>query len=930
MTPPMPDWKREVHARLAGAGLRPEREREVVEEFAQHLEDRYRDLIGRGVPEVDAIAETRRELDAARFDRDIARAVLDPPSAPPPPHVDGLPARQWVSGLWQDLRYAARALRRTPGFLIAAAATVALSTGPTIAAIGVANWLFFRPLPGVLAPERMAVVWFGTWSEEGSFSPSRVSYAHLADMRARFTTIDAITGHTSSSVNLALDTAAPRVAAGWFVMANFFDVLGVRFQEGRGFRPEEDWSPGGESVVVLSADLARSLFPGRPAVGRIVRVNGLAFQVVGVTSPSFRGSVLGRPADLWLPGLTSPRVHHFPPGSQAYGPERGPFSDFLVRLSPGATFDQADAELRAAARALGDRETPETVKYRTVQPTLFPEAGLDPFARRIGWSFTRLLLGIGALLVVLGAANLANLFVFRSVTRGQEAAVRRALGASGGQLVRLQLAESVLVSGIGALAGLGVAVAGKAWLDGAMVPGIGRFEIAIDWRLLAIAIAMAAGVGILLSAAPARIAARTTLTGDLSRTSRSATRSTGRLRTSLAVVQLALSLMLLVGALLFIQTLRNLRHVDLGIDPRGVSTFRFASRGQAYTPERTLQFYRDLLERLPHAPGVEAVAAANLVPVEGVTYGLRVLPPAEAASTIGKPNREAFQAALSVLSNEVTPAYFRAIGMQIIAGRTFTDAETYITGVEPGVVISASLAERLYGTTNAVGRLVTFPAQGGLPRHDAPVIGVVSDVRWGSPSRPIEHLIYLPFGGAATSVNQVLIVRSSRPAAEVTRLIEAHVSRLDPALPVARDQTMTAILDQQLAQQRVNAWALGVLAGLGFLLAAVGIHGLVAQIAGDRRREFGIRLALGATPWQIILLVLRTALFVIAIGAPLGLVLAGLGSQLVKSRLFGITPLDLAVYIVATLALAAVVVLASLGPARRASRVDPVNVLRVD
>ena len=923
----MPDWRPEIQGRLAGAGLRPEREREIVEEFAQHLEDRYLDLIARGVPEANAVAAARRELHAARFDREIARAVSDPPPRAPV----GAPARRdRVSGLWQDIRYAARALRRTPGFLIASTLTVALSTGPAIAALGVANWLFFRPLPGVIGPDRMAVVWFGTWSDEGSFSPSRVSYAHLADMRTRLTTIDAITGQSSSSINLSLDTAVPRVAAGWFVMGNFFDVLGVQFQEGRGFRSEEDRNPGGASVVVLSSFLARSLFPEGSAVGRTVRVNGLPFQVIGVTSPSFRGSVLGRAADLWLPGLTSPRVNHLSPASQAYGADRGPFSEFLVRLSPGATFAQADAELRAAARALAERQTPDTEKYRTVQPTLFPEAGLDPFTRGIGWTFTRLLLGIGTLLVVLGAANLANLFVFRGVVRGHEAAVRRALGASGSRLVRLQLAESVLVSGLGACLGLGIAVAVKAWLDGAIVPGIGRFEIVIDWRLLAIAVSIAAGVGGLLSVAPARLATRTNLTGALGNTSRSTTRSTRRLRTSLAVAQLALSLTLLVGALLFIQTLHNLRRVDLGIELRGVSTFRFASRGQAYTSERTLQLYRDLLDRLPQVPGIDAVASANLVPVEGVTYGMRVLPPAEAASTAGKPNREVFDAAMRVLSNEVSPDYFRAVGMRVLAGRTFTEAEAYAGGMEPGVVISASLAERLYGTTNAVGRLVTFPAQGGLPRHDAPVLGVVTDVRWGSPSRPIGLVVYLPFAGSVASLNQVLIVRSSRTPAEVTRLVQAEVSKLDPALPVSRDLTMTAILDQQLTQQRVNAWALGVLAGLGFLLAAVGIHGLVAQTVSDRMREFGVRLALGATRRQIVLLVLRSALFIVALGAPLGVLFAGLGSQLVKSRLFGIAPFDTLVYLAATLALAAVVVISSLSPAWRASQTDPARTLKYE
>jgi predicted permease len=929
------DWKAEIRSRLSGSDLQPAREQEIVEEFAQHLEDRYRESLARGASDVDAVAAARREIDAGGWlAREIGRAVTDPVPTPPIGRSsDSGPGRynlqQWLSGVWQDARYATRTLRRSPGFFAAATLTVAMSTGPTIAAIGVANGLFFRPLPGVQAPHRMAFVWFGRWGEEGSFSPSFVSYAHVASMQARLTTVAGFTGQSSNAVNLSVDGGEPRIVPAGFVMGNFFDVLGVRFVEGRGFRPQEDRNPGGETVTVLSADLAQLLFPTGSAIGRIVRINGQPFEVVGVAAPAFRGTTLGQAEDLWLPGLSKPRINHAPRDRWAYDPDRGPFYEFIIRLSPGATFWQADAELRAAALALVDGEVAGGDRFKTVQPFLFPEFGLEPLTRGSAWSFTRMLLVVGTLLVLLGGANLANLFVFRGITRGHEAAVRRALGASGPRLARLHLAEALIVSGCGALLGVALAAGVKAVLDGSRMPFAGVVDIVIDWRLLAIAMAIAVAIGTFLSVAPARLAARSDLALAIGRGGRSAIRSSVRLRTGLAALQLALSLILLVGALLFVQTLHNLRRVDLGVDLHGVTTFAFAARGQGYTSERTMRFSQDLLERVRQLPGIEAVSVSGNLPVGGVRHGSRVLPPKEAAETLAKSNREAFAAAIRILTNDVSPEYFKAFGMRFLTGRTFTEAEAYTEGIEPAVIISASLAERLYGTTNAVGRLVTFPAQGNLPRHDAPVVGVVNDVRWGNPTRPVELLLYRPFADSA-GLGQIFAVRASAGSPDVVRMVRAEAAKLDPMLPMARDRTLVALLDERLTQERTSAWTFATLAGLGFLLAAVGIHGLVSQTVADRMREFGLRLAIGATRLEVVRLVLRSALLVIAIGAPLGLLMAGLGSQYIESRLFGVKPLDAVIYTVASLTLAAVVVLASLAPAWRASRVDPVDVLRVE
>jgi predicted permease len=918
----MRDWRELVRARLRETGADPDRDPALVDEVAQHLEDRYRTARASGAGEAGAERAALRELDGSeRLAAELAARRAPTPVTP------GGPSARPFAGLWQDLRYAVRTLRRTPGFTIAAVLTVMLSTGPTMAALGVVNWLFFRPVPGVHEPGRLGFVWFGRWENEGrSFSPSWVSYHHLEQMRSGFTTMTGMAGQQGGSVNVSLDGTAPRIVPAQFVTANFFEVLGTGMSEGRGFHPDDDRDPGGATVAVLDRDLAGALFGDEPAVGRSVRLNGHEFTVIGVARADFEGTVIGRRASLWLPARATPRLNHSPRERWAYGPDRGPFYELIVRLRPEATFEQADAELRSAALALAGQGVPEASKYKTVHPTLFPRLGLEPFARESMKPFAGQLLGLAAVLVLLGIANLANLFLFRGARRTHESALRRSLGASAGRLAQLHVVETLLVSAAGAVLGVGIAAGLAAMLDATVVPGVGTLDVAIDWRLVMMAAALAIAVGLLLGLAPARLAARSRLTGTLSADARTGTRTGGRLRTGLAAVQLALSLTLLVGGLLFVQTLRRLGDVDLGFDARPVSTFSFALRGQAYSTERTRQFYRDLVARLGAEPGVEAVSAATGMPLAS-SSGSRVLPP-DVAALQGKTNRELADLGLRVLTNEVTPGYFRTFGMHVVAGRTFTEAEAYTPGIEPGVIISASLAERLFGTTNAVGRLVSFPGQGGLPRHDAPVVGVVNDVRARGPRRPPDFMLYRPFGDV--NVNHFVLVRSARSEAEVARLVQAAAATIDPIVPMGWDRSMTELFNRQVAEQRIFAGVLGVLAALGFLLAGIGVYGLVSQGVVERVREFGIRMAIGAGRGEIARLVLRQALVIAAIGVPLGLLLAGLGSQLVESQLFGVTPLAPGVYAAAVLALVAAVFVAVVPPALRAVRVNPVEVMRVE
>ncbi|HET9372141.1 MAG TPA: ABC transporter permease [Vicinamibacterales bacterium] len=906
--------RRLIRDRVAAARLAPEAEASVVDELVQHVEDRRRDLIARGLPEAVALAKSLLEIEGhERLARDL-RQVMPHQHTPSPE-----PAPRWWSGAWADLRYAARTLRRSPGFALAAIVTVALSTGPTMAALGIANAMFWRPVPAAPEPDRLGVVWFGRWVDGESFSPWRVSYGHVAEMSKTFTTIAAIAGTSSDRVNLVAPELPARLVDAEAVNANYFDVLGVPLAAGRGFQVDEDRAPGGALVTIVSHELAQTLGRDRAVVGRTVIVNGSELTVIGVAAPGFRGTVTGRRADLWFTGMTSARLNHFPADRWAYQPNRGPFYAFVFRLAPGASFDQAQAELTGAARGLAAAKAPGAEIFESRGPTVFHGLGVEPLARGETWRTVQLLLMVGALLAALGAANLGNLFIFRTVARTQEAAVRRALGASAARLARLLVTESILISSLGALLGLALTLLSRSALSTAPLTGIRPLELAIDWRLVALATLLASTIGVLLGLAPARIAARASLSSAMAQRTRGTSRSGSRLRVGLAVAQLALSLMLCAGAVLFVQTLQNLRGVDLGFVPDGVATLSFSFRTQGYDDARTKQFLHELLDRVAASPGIEAAAVAQDVPMVGGGLVVQARRPDQDATT------ESTEAAVV----DVTAWYFRTLGIPIIAGRAFTDDESFVSKPEPRVIVNRSLARRLFGTDNAVGRTLIVPAALGNGPQEVAIIGVAGDVHWQSANAPPDMRIFRPYGVSPAVLGGVLTVKASR-AADGLRVARSEASRIDAHLPVAQERSLRAIVDGTLAQPRLFAWVLGVLAGLGFLLAAVGVHGLVSQVVAERTREFGIRLALGATPRDVVGLVIRNGALVIALGVPMGVAATALSSRLVASQLFGVGALNPVVYGSAAAALVGVVIAASLGPAIRASRGNPVDVLRTE
>lgn len=913
----MPDWNGEIRRRLSAVRLPPEREAAIVDELAQHIEDRYQTLLASGQPVAEAERRAWRELEG---DDVLGRllAVNEPPRRPSLAALEVAPRGRLLRGLWHDVRYAVRNLRKRSMLSATILVTLAVSLGPTAAVIGMANALFFRPLPVVADQDRLLHYAFGTPRRNG-FIPHQISYANLAEIRNGATTVVGMAGQTSISGGLALDGVAPRLALGMAVTANYFDVLGVRVIAGRTFRPEEDSAPGGDPVIVLNEALARG-FLGAPdaAVGRTVLVNSVPFTVIGIAPAAFLGTNASAPSEFWIPGMSHRRASNLEPSRWAYGANQGPFNNYIVRMATGASLAQTTAELTARTRAVIEQRLGSDNPVRTIVPILQPGLAAPASLQAVAWRTMQLIGAVAGLLVLLGITNIANLLIFTGLASGRDVAVRKALGASAGRLFQLRLVESIVVTLLGALAGIGVAAGLGHFFSDFALPGIGTIEVATDWRVVLAMACLAVAAGTCAGVAPALLAVRESVTGALGRGMRTGPPRASRLRHALAAVQVALSLTLLVGALLFLMTLRHLRSVDLGFDPAGVTVVTLNVRGYGYTDARALEYQKQVADDVRQQPGIQAIGLAFSPPLfsGGLTDSMYL------------PGQDPSQAT-HVERNGVSPGYFEAVRLPIVRGRVFSEAEasgTAETDRRP-VVITETLARRLFGSDEAIGRDILTQA-GPATTVAFHVVGIARDSRFRGIERPPDALLYEPLATFPMVQNGYLVVRSTLGPREAFQIVAEAARRFDPTIPLAPETTFAARIDRQLGQQRLFAWMLGLLATIGFVLAAVGLHGLIAQTVVERRRELGIRLAIGAAPTGIVTLVLRRATLVLSMGLAAGLALAWSSGRLVESQLFGITSRDPMPYAVAAVLMIAVVILASISPAVAATRVDPIEVLK--
>jgi putative ABC transport system permease protein len=821
------------------------------------------------------------------------------------PHACWLRIHDWsLSMLWQDLRYAARLLRRSPGFAAVSGVTLALGIGATTAMATIAYAVLMRPLP-YRQPDRLVQIW--EHNPVKGWTDNIVAPANLLDWRERnrsFTGIAAYYGTNGREAFLSRSVLTgagePEMIRGLGVTTNLFEVLGVAPALGRAFTSGD---PDDAKIVVLSDGLWRRRFGARrDVVGRSITLDGAPHTVVGVMPPGF--FFPDRQAELWSTlGLSPARLRSF---------RRPHFLRTVARLKEGAALDAARADLTAIASAL-EREYPDT------NTRMYVDAG--PYQAWMVSGVQRTLLlflaAVGGVLLI-ACANVANLLIARASGRTRELAVRAALGAGRGRLVRQLLVESLLLSVIGAAAGITLTVAALrvfVALGPADLPRID--QIAPDASMLALASAVALMTTLLCGLAPAIHATRRSVEPSL----RDSGRGTGgsargsRTRASLVVVEVALAVALVVGAGLLLRSFAALQSVDPRVDRDRLLTFRVSLPGARYPKGADANaFFARLTERLRATPGVAAVSATSQLPLTGSRW--------TGDMTIeGRPPTDY---GIEIRHKEIAPGYFEAVGLAVLDGRAFEPGDTAETGRV--VIVNQALARRYFPRSRAVGQRITF----AKPGREAPwrtIVGVVEDEPQdglGEPVRPeaFESVLQNPQDALS------MVVRTSVPAESLAGSVHEIVRNLDPLLVAFEVRTMDSLISQSLDSARFSTLLVTVCGSVALLLAMVGVYGIVSCAVAHKKPEFGLRMALGANRRDVLALVVRRELGPVVAGLVLGLVLAVGVSRMLTTYLFGIGPFDLPVFAGVTGLLAATAAGAALLPAIRATRVDPLSVLR--
>jgi predicted permease len=804
----------------------------------------------------------------------------------------------WIETVWRDVRFAARTLLRSPGFTTAAVLALALGIGATTAIFSVVDAVLLRPLP-YAEPDRLAVIFNGT--------SSAVSPANFLDWRRQSSRLGSMGAAESWGPNLAGGDRAEQLR-GVRVTAGLIPLLGVKPALGRLFTPDEE-RPGQEHVVVLGYRVWQRRFGGDPSVvGRPVVLDGAPHTVVGVMPHGFEFPPFwATGAELWAPLPLTDRATN-----------RGESLRAFARLAPGATLEGARAEM-ATITARMEEANPGTNRDVTVR-------GLnDVVVGDVRLALVVLLGAVGFLLLI-ACANVAHMLLARASARHKEIAVRAALGASRARVVRHLLTESVVLAGAGGLAGLALAAAAIRGLIGLSPGNLPRLESAtLDLRVLAVTAAVSLATGILFGLVPALQASRSDLNVALREGERGSTAGgRHRLRRLLMASELALALVLLVGAGLMIRTFVALQRFDPGFDPRRVVTAVVSLTGsQSAEPGRRAAFYRAATERIRALPGVEGVSTINHLPLAGDVwrFGFHV-----EGRPIAKPG-EGPRATYRVVS----PGYFDTMGLRLVAGRDFTDDDGMAA---PGVIIiNESLAQKIWPGEDPLGRRVTL----GDPLEPVwlTVVGVTRDAARGKWAAPSDQEMYLPLLQTRSHLEgpftfMTFVARTTGDPSATAPFLRTAIWEVDASVAVSELQTMNEVVAHATASPRFYLLLLASFAAAALALAAVGIYGVMSYSVARRRGEIGIRMALGARPADVLRLVMGEAVGVAAAGAAAGLVAALALTRLMSGLLYGVAATDPATFAAVCGVLGLVALLATYIPARRAVRTDPLTALRTE
>ena len=821
-----------------------------------------------------------------------------------------------------DVRYALRMLAKNPGFACVVVFTLALGIGANAAIFSLTDRVLLQSLP-VNRPDQLAVL-SAYDPKEGPEISGSFSYPMYQDLRDKNDVFSGVIARGGTQMNVSYGEQNERVR-GELVSGNFFEVLGVRPWAGRLFTQDDDRTPGAHDVAVLSYAFWESRFGKDPnLIGKTILINERPMTVIGVTPPSFYGISLSNNPDVRVPLMMTPVFNPLPP--TRLQSRRHQWLNIMARRKDGVTPQQAQASLDVLyqqIRELEAQQLPSTASAFDREQFLAQRIAVRPGDQGLRHLQVELktslwlMFGATCAVLLILCANLANLMMARATVRAQETAVRLALGAGRLRLLRQWLTEGIVLSFLGGVVGVVIALWIKSGLM-AFIPADFRVNLSgpFDWRLYAFIFVVAILLGLAFSLAPAIQAARQAFAPGLRLESRSFT-AAGKLfslRSGLILVQVALSLPLLFTAALLVRTLQNLRAVDTGFSKENVLLASINPALNGYTPERSANFFNELLARTRALPGVRYASLASDSPISG-GWDQTVI------SVEGYTPREDERMGIDV--TYITPDYFKTLAISFVTGRDFEAQDRLDTPLV--VVVNEKLAKYFFGTTNVLGKRIGL---GKVP--DRTIVGVVKDARYVTLRQDLRRHFYIPASQEKVMLNLTLHVKTETNPQNVAELLRADLKALDPHLPLYEVKTLSTEIDQSLIQERMVTSLSTAFGLLATLLTALGLYGVLTFSVARRTREIGIRVALGAQRRDVFKLIMIRGVVLVSVGLVVGVCASIAFSRWLESLLFGVKANNVTTLLLVSVGLVAVALLACWIPARRATKVDPLVALRYE
>jgi predicted permease len=895
----MMEWFSILMARLRVLFRRESILRDIEEELRAHIEMETEANIKRGAPPDEARAAALKSF--GNVSRNTERGY-------------DIRGGGWLETLWQDMRYGARMLWKNPGFTLVAILTLALGIGANTAIFTLVNAVFLQPLP-VAEPSRLMSV-FGTDEKNRGAQTDYISmsWPNFKDYRDQNDVFTEMIAFQNIVLNFS-GGGEPEKIGGMIVTGNYFDLLGVKAAIGRTFLPEEDRTPGTHPVVVLSYGAWQRRFGGDPAiVGRSIKLNGLDYTVVGVAVEGFKGTnAIGGGPDCWAPMMMHDQVL-IKLFRDTFNARRAMIFNVIGRLKPGVTEQQAETAMRAIGRRL-EQDYPNYNDKRNVTLVPLNQSAIPPQERSAYLRASGLMLTVVGLVLLIACANVASLLLARATARRKEIALRMALGAGRARLIRQLMTESLMLALAGCGAGLLLARAGRDLLWAFRPPGMnaGYINLSFDPRVLGYTLLLSLLTGVIFGLAPALQASRAELVTELNEKGGQAAggRRWFSLRNLLVAGQVAFSLVALISAGLFLRSLSNARRINPGFETEKLLALTFDVDAQGYDKARGMEHYRRVVERVEAIPGVISAAIASNRPLGG-GFTRSVFVEGQ------EPSRG--ERGIFTTVGAVGPKYFETMGISLVRGRNFTEADRENT--PPVVVINEAMANRFWPNQDAVGKRFRF--FGGVSQEVVGIVknSAVQDI--DEDPRPVAYLSLLQDYQPWVTLH----VRTAGDPSGLLATVRREAQALDRTMPLLNPATISESIGEQLWGARMGAALLAVFGLLALILTSVGIYGVVAFSVSQRTSEFGIRLALGARPSDVLRLALGQILTLVAAGAMIGITGGLIVTRMVRNLLYGVSAVDLATFIGMPLLLLMVALMASYLPARRATKIDPMIALR--